>query len=269
MRQVRSVDRTFRILDSFQAGRRQTISEISRELELPKSSVHEILVTLEKAAVVKREASSGGFQLGIKLIELGNRARYNYPLNRVAAPHLEALREAFNETVNLTVLDQDEVFYADCYESTRTLKTFSTIGDRAPLYCTAVGKAILAFQPSQQIQRILEATRFERFTPNTIGDRAVLLDQLRETARRGYSVDDMEHEAGVRCVGAPVRNAEGRAFAAISVSGPAERVTPGREPEIAARVMAAARDISRDLGWQPAGASQPAAVPAEAVQERR
>lgn len=253
MKQVGSVLRAFRILDSFQAGKRYSISEVSRELSLPKSSVYELLTTLANERVVERDSASSGFQLGIKLIELGNRARYNFPLNRLAAPHLEALREAFNETVYLTVLDQGQVFYADCYESTRALKTFSTIGDRAPLYCTAVGKAILAFQSPQEIRRILETTRFERFTRHTIADPAALLEELHEIAEQGYSVDDMEHEAGVRCVGAPIRGAEGRTFAAVSVSGPAQRVTRARQPEIAARVVATAREISSSLGWRPAG----------------
>lgn len=269
MKQVWSVWRAFRILDYFQAGKRHSISEISRELKLPKSSVYEILTTLEKTGAVQRDASSGGFQLGIKLIELGNRARYNFPLNRVAAARLEALREAFNETVYLTVLDQGEVFYADCYESTQSLKTFSTIGDRAPLFCTAVGKAILAFQGAEEIRRVLEGARLEPFTRNTITDAAVLREELGLIAARGYSVDDMEHEVGVRCVGAPIRDAEGRVFAAISVSGPAQRVTPARETEIAARVMATAREISISLGWRPTGPAEPQLAHAGAAEERR
>jgi len=255
MKQVRSLVRAFRILESFQVGEGRSISDISQEMEIPKSTVYEILTTLAGQGVLQRDETGNRFQLGIKLIELGSRARHTFPLNRVAAVPLKALSEAFNETVYLTVLDRDQVFYVDCYESTKALRTFSTIGDRAPLYCTAVGKAILAFQPAEEIRRTLSASPLVRYTSNTITDVEELLEELRRTAERGYSVDDMEHEADVRCVGAPLRDAEGRVFAAISVSGPAQRVTPQREAETAALVVRTAGDISKSLGYR-----SPAAV---------
>jgi IclR family KDG regulon transcriptional repressor len=251
MKTVRSVSRAFRILETFPAGRSRSISDMCIETGIPKSTAHEILNTLVEEGVLERERASSRYQLGTRLIELGNRARHNFPLNRIAAPVLQGLRELFDETVYLTVPDRDEVYYVDCYESTRLLRTFSSLGDRAPLYCTAVGKAVLAFREQADIERYLDSISLERFTPGTIVDRELLLRELRATAARGYSVDDMEHEEGVRCVGAPVRDAEGHIFAAISVSGPAQRVTLERQPEIAARVTAAAGEISRRLGYRP------------------
>jgi IclR family KDG regulon transcriptional repressor len=250
VKQVRSLVRAFQILESFQVGEGRSISDISQEMKIPKSTAYEILVTLAEVGVLHRDETGNRFRLGIKLIELGSRARHTFPLNRVAAPALKALSEAFNETVYLTVLDREQVFYVDCYESTKALRTFSTIGDRAPLYCTAVGKAILAFQPVDEVRRILAASPPVRFTRHTITDTEELLEELRCIAERGYSVDDMEHEAGVRCVGAPLRDASGRVFAAVSVSGPAQRVTPQREPEIAAKVVSAAGEISKTLGYR-------------------
>jgi IclR family KDG regulon transcriptional repressor len=251
MKTVRSVSRAFRILESFPAGESRSISDVSTDIGIPRSTAHEILSTLVQEGALERDGASSRYQLGTRLIELGNRARHNFPLNRIAAPVLQALREVFDETVYLTVLDGDEVYYVDCYESTRVLRTFSSLGDRAPLYCTAVGKAVLAFRGQGAVERYLAAVPLVPFTPRTIVDRDLLLQELRVTAKRGYSVDDMEHEEGVRCVGAPLRNAEGRVFAAISVSGPAQRVSVEREPEIAARVTAAAGEISRRLGYRP------------------
>jgi DNA-binding IclR family transcriptional regulator len=253
VKQVRSLVRAIRILESFQVGEGRSFSDISQEMEIPKSTVYEILTTLAEQGVLQRDETGSRFQLGIKLIELGSRARYNFALNRVAAAPLKALSEKFNETVYLTVRDGDQVFYVDCYESTRALRTFTTIGDRAPLYCTAVGKAILAFQPVEEIRRILHASPLIRYTQNTIIDEVELLEELHRIAARGYSVDDMEHEAGVRCVGAPVRDAEDRVFAAISVSGPEQRVTPQREAEIAQRVISTAGQISSSLGYRSPG----------------
>ena len=253
MKQVRSLVRAFRILESFQSGEGRSISDISQEMKIPKSTAYEILTTLAGQGALQRDEAGNRFQLGIKLIELGSRARCSFPLNRVASGPLKALSEAFNETVYLTVPDRDQAFYVDCYESTKALRTFSTIGDRAPLYCTAVGKALLAFRPVEEIRRLLEASPLLRYTRNTLTDIDELLQELRRVVERGYSVDDMEHEAGVRCVGAPVRDAEGRVCAAISVSGPAQRVTPQREPEIALRVMSTAAEISRSLGFRAPG----------------
>jgi DNA-binding IclR family transcriptional regulator len=248
MKKVRSVSKAFRILEFFQAGKSHSISDFSRGLRFPKSSVYEILTTLAEEGVVERDDHSGRYRLGLKLIELGSRARHQFPLNRIAAPFLRALSQQFDETVNLAVRDRDEIFYVDCYESSRVLRTYSTTGDRAPLYCTGVGKAILAFLPEAERERILGALALQRHTPNTITDPALLREELRRTVERGYSVDDMEHEDGVRCVGAPLRNAEGRVFASISVSGPAQRITVEREAQFAERVTAAAREVSRSLG---------------------
>jgi IclR family KDG regulon transcriptional repressor len=257
VKQVRSLVRAFKILESFQVREGRSVSEICQAMKIPKSTAYEILTTLAEQGVLQRDETGSRFQLGIKLIELGSRARYNFALNRVAAAPLKALSEAFNETVYLTVLDRDQVFYVDCYESTKVLRTFSTIGDRAPLYCTAVGKAILAFQPMEEIRRILHSSALVRYTRNTVTDEGRLLEELARTAARGYSVDDMEHEAGVRCVGAPVRDAGGRVFASISVSGPAQRVTPQREAEIAGQVMSIAGRISSSLGYHPSVPASP------------
>ncbi|HOX32876.1 MAG TPA: IclR family transcriptional regulator [Spirochaetales bacterium] len=251
MKEVRSVLRAFEILDSFQEGRSRSISEISQDLGIPKSTVFDLLSTLVDLGVLSRERGSNDYQLGNKLIELGNKARGGSFLNRVAAPYLKALRDEYDETVFLTVRDGDQAFYVDCYESMRRLRTYSTMGDRAPLYCTSVGKAILAFLPDDEIERYVGAVRLDRFTPNTIMDRELLREDLRRTRERGYSVDDMEHEDGVRCVGAPLRDSEGRVVGAISVSGFAQRITREREAQVAASVMRAAREISAALGFGP------------------
>jgi DNA-binding IclR family transcriptional regulator len=116
-----------------------------------------------------------------------------------------------------------------------------------------VGKAILAFRPVEEIRRILHASPLIRHTRNTVIDEDELLKELHKIAARGYSVDDMEHEDGVRCVGAPVRDAEGRVFAAVSVSGPEQRVSPHRDSEIARRVISTADRISSNLGYRSPG----------------
>ena len=246
---VKSVRRAIKILEAFESDRGMSVTKISKILNLPKSSVHEILSTLVTEGILEKDFDSSTYHLGIKLFELGNRARSNLEIRKVATPHLKELNARFDETVHLTVLDNQEVLYIECFESTKRLRTYSVIGVRAPLYCTAVGKAILAFLPLDEIDEIIKVKGLEKFTENTITDRNVLLQELEKIVLAGYAVDNMEHEDGVRCVGAPIRNYSGKVFASISVSGPSQRVTLENIPEIAELVIATASDISRKLGF--------------------
>ena len=246
---VKSVRRAIKILEAFESDRGMSVTKISKILNLPKSSVHEILSTLVTEGILEKDFDSSTYHLGIKLFELGNRARSNLEIRKVATPYLKELNARFDETVHLTVLDNQEVLYIECFESTKRLRTYSVIGVRAPLYCTAVGKAILAFLPLDEIDEIIKVKGLGKFTENTITDRNVLLQELEKIVLTGYAVDNMEHEDGVRCVGAPIRNYSGKVFASISVSGPSQRVTLENIPEIAELVIATASDISRKLGF--------------------
>jgi DNA-binding IclR family transcriptional regulator len=251
MNQVRSVRRAVRILEAFREGSSHTVTGLARELALPKSSVYELVSTLASEGLLVKEDSTNRYRLGLRLVELARAADDDLEVHQVAHPLIEKLRDELNETVQLTVLDGEEILYVDGCESARQLRTFFQFGDRAPLHCTALGKAILANLPSEQRERYLRRRALKAFTPGTLTDPAALRRELDRTAARGYSVDDMEHEEDVRCVGAPIRDRDGRTFASISVSGPAHRLKPGRDREIAGRVMAAAEEISRALGYRP------------------
>jgi len=198
--------------------------------------------------LAEKDEERGAYHLGSKLIELGDRARQGMTIQRVARPHLRALNEDLDDTVHLTVLDHDEVLYVDCIESRKPLRMHSVIGVRAPLHCTAVGKAIMAWLPSQDIDRIVRTQGLPAFTATTITRRKALEDELARTRRRGYAVDNMEHEDLLRCVGAPVRDHTGAVVGAISVSGPSQRSTVRSAAAIAPRVVVAADAISAGLG---------------------
>lgn len=248
---VNSVLKATRILEMLAEKSGLGLSEIARALKLPKSSAHGILETLVEVKLVERDSASGKFQLGVKLVELGNRARLELDICRIAAPFLQGLNVEFDETVHLTVLDKDEVLYLDCIESKRRLRTYSVIGVRAPLYCTSVGKAILAFQKDEEIRRIAREKGLERITANTIDSEDKLFAEIVKIRERGFAIDDMEHEEHLRCVGAPIRNAQGEVFASLSLSGPAERNTYERIESMAPSVMRAGAEISRRLGFRP------------------
>lgn len=247
---VNTVLKTVALLDALSRQGDRSLSELVRELGLAKSTVHGILETLQAEGLVEREPTGGKYHLGIRLIELGNRAQTGLDICRIAAPFLKGLNQEFDETVHLTVLDRDEVLYIDCIESQRRLRTYSVIGIRAPLYCTSVGKAIMAYLPDAEICRIAAEKGIPRITANTITTVEALRADLAEVRQRGWSIDDCEHEEHLRCVGAPVRDARGEVFAAISLSGPAERNTLGRLGEIAPSLVRATSEISRRLGYR-------------------
>jgi len=246
---VKPVENAVHVLELLGQERALGVSEISRRLSIAKSSTHDILSTLLSAGLVERDGERGVYGLGIHLFELGNLARANLELRRVALPHLRSLNEALDETVHLTVLDQDHALYVECYESTKRLRTYSVIGVRAPLHCTAVGKVMLAYQDPDEIDRVIREKGLPPFTAQTMTAAGRLREALRVIASRGWAVDDMEHEEGVRCVAAPIRDHEGRVFAAVSVSGPSQRMLPQRDEETARLVMGRTAEISRRLGY--------------------
>jgi DNA-binding IclR family transcriptional regulator len=247
---VKSVYRAVKILEAFDADEGMTVTEISKRFNFPKSSVHQILNTLTNENMLKKDPVTNKYFLGIKLFILGDKARANLEIRKVATPFLRRLKDKFNETVHLTLLDNDEVLYIECLESSKLLRTFSVLGYRAPLHCTAVGKAMMAFLPPEDLDRVIQNKGLPKFTKNTITDKKTLVKELNTISTRGYSVDNIEHEQGVRCVGAPIRNHEGHVFAAISVTWPSQRLTLSRIPKIAESVINTANEISRRLGYR-------------------
>jgi DNA-binding IclR family transcriptional regulator len=247
---VTSVRRAADILGLLGREKRLGLGEIAKALRIPKSTAHGILETLVHEGLVAREARTGIYSLGIRLLELGQAAQENFELRRVASPRLLALNRELDETVHLTVLDGDVVLYVDCFESSKRLRTYSVIGVRAPLHCTAVGKAILAFLDDDEQIRLVNRIPLERFTERTITDRAALLAHLKTVRARGWSVDDVEHEEGVRCVGVPVFDNRGRVCASLSISGPTQRIRTALLASLARKARAAALDVSRAVGYR-------------------
>jgi len=250
MAEVNSVRKALAILDLLSDGQERTLSDIARTLSLAKSTAHSLLETLTAERILDRDGPSGTFSLGVRLIELGYCAQTGQDLVRIAAPFLKGLNLQFDETVHLVVLDRDEVLYIDCIESQRRLRTYSVIGIRAPLYCTSVGKAILAYLPDEEIRRIAAERGLARFTETTITTEERLKNEMAAIRERGYAIDDREHEDHLRCVGAPIFNAHGEAFASVSLSGPAERNTMDRIESMVPALLQSTAEISRRLGYR-------------------
>ena len=250
MKKVKTVVRAIRILESIGGRGDMGVSEISQELGFPKSSTFEVLSTLQAEGLVTKDPDRNTYRLGLKLFELGNLAQDEIEIRDLASPLMKSLNQELDETVHLTILDDMEVLYIECFESTKRLRTYSVIGVRAPLHCTAVGKAIMAHMDGETVERIMHVKGLKRFTGNTITTREDLLADLRATAERGYATDIMEHEDGLCCVGAPIRDHTGRVFASMSVSGPSQRVHAETIPRMAAAVMSRTKQISLLAGYR-------------------
>lgn len=246
---VNTVRKSILIMNALATNGNLGPQDVSRLLGLPKSSVHNILTTLESEQLVERNPDTGKFHLGVRLISLGHIAQQSLDVGRIARPLMGRLNQQTDETVHLTVLDDREVLYVDCIESTKRLRTYSVIGVRAELYCTSVGKAILAFQPPEYIREYLETVPRRKYTPNTLVDEGEILSELERVRHAGHAFDNMEHEEHLRCVGAPIRNAANEVFGSISVSGPEQRITSENLDELAEKTKAAAAEISLRLGY--------------------
>ena len=248
---VQVVDRALAALDVL-ANRSSecSLAELCIALGLHKSTVHRLMMVLEQHRLVDKNPETGRYRLGLKLFEFGSKALAALDPRRHARPYLDRLQRELGETVFFCILDDGEVFYLDKVESQQSIRTACTVGSRAPAYCTAVGKAMLAELPDAEVSDIVHRWGLKAITANTITTATALRADLRAVRSRGYAIDDEEKEEGLRCISAAVRGHSGRLFAAISVSGPAFRITKGRIPEIGQVVMRAANDLSVEFGHQ-------------------
>lgn len=248
---VQSVDRALSILDvlsDFESG--VGLTEISVKLNLHKSTVYRLLSTLIFKGYVEQDEITNKYRLTLKLLELGNKRIENIDVLEVARPYLNELMKKTNEVVHLVLLEGYEMVYIDKVESHNTIRMYSRIGKRSPAYCTAVGKAILAYLPEKKVDEIWKQSDVKKHTQYTITDLPKMKEELEIIRRNGYSVDEQEHELGVRCLGSPIFNHNGEVFAAISISGPTMRFTKEKASELSSLLKEYSKKISEKLGYR-------------------
>jgi DNA-binding IclR family transcriptional regulator len=225
-----------------------SLAECALSLGYSKPTVHRILRTLLARGFLRHDEERGIYMLGVTNLRLGMTFLEQLDLRAEALPILREVGRRSGETVHLGVLDRSDVVYIEKVESTHAVRMFSQIGHTMPAYSTGIGKAILASLSFEELDDALPK-RLEARTPATITDRKELLAHLAETRERGYSIDDVENEDGIRCVGAPVFDHTGTVCAGISIAGPVSRLTRERTPELGELVREAALDISQRLGY--------------------
>lgn len=250
---MKSLHKAVAVLDCFSRLEPSlTLGAIAARLKLPKPTAHRLLAALREAGLVVQDGSRDRYRLGLKLVALGSVVLSDLALFHVARPHAERLANQSGEAAHLCAFDGLNVMSIDRHEMQPARNELVTI-EREPPHCTSTGKAILAFQPDDVVERAI-AAGLERFTAHTITDPAALRAELALVRERGYALDLEERQPGIRCVGAPIRAAGGAVVGAISATGPADRFPEGRIPILAELVTATAGAISEALAAQsPAG----------------
>jgi DNA-binding IclR family transcriptional regulator len=247
--QLQSLDRAVAVLDLLGESEGPLgLADVCERMDLHKSTAHRALRVLERCGLIERTPENR-FRLGLKLYELGTRAVEQIDLRARVHPWFRRLSAQVGETVHLGVLQKTSVVYLDKVEpSNRRVWLSSRIGTSNPVYCTAMGKAMMAFLPEEMQAEIMGKIRFVRYTHRTLMTPEALMRSLERVRRRGYAIDDEEVEEGVRCIGAPILNETGHPIAAVSVSGPTSRITQQSVPGIAEHLMRCCREISGSLG---------------------
>jgi DNA-binding IclR family transcriptional regulator len=245
---VRSVGKAIQVLRLLGDAGDLGVTELSRRLHVHKSTISRLLATLERHGLVARNPHNDKFGLGPALISLAGVALQRIDLRASAREVLARLAERTTETVNLAILDGDQVVNIEKLPSAHYIRDIGWIGRRSPLHCTATGKALVAHLDRVELRRLL-GTRLQRFTPNTICDWAALTAELAEVRRAGYALGREELEPGLVAIAAPIQGLDGRVAGAVSVSGPSFRMPPAAIQAYAPQVVAAAAAISRNLGY--------------------
>ena len=247
-----SVANSLRLIKAFSEDQYEIgISDLAKRLGLAKSTVHRLASTLLDQGMLEQNAGDGKYRLGLTLFELGTLVRRKMDFTLEARPFLRTLMEKTGETLHLAILDHDSVLYIISLESKQALRMGSKVGTRAPVHATAVGKALLAFQPEEEVARVI-ARGLPASAPNTIVDAKTLQRELAVVRTRNYAVDDEESEVGLRSIAAPIRSDAGHVIAAISIAGPVHRMTRKTLLGWVRELVEAADAVSQRLGWLPA-----------------
>jgi DNA-binding IclR family transcriptional regulator len=244
---ISTLAKGLRVMELLAEKEELTVTAVARHLGYNRAGSHRFLATLRELGYVDKGADDRYF-LTFKLLELGMKAVNRFEIRRVARSYMHELSLAFKETVNLGYFNGKNILHLDKIDSTEILRMDTPIGSQAPAYCTALGKAILAYQSHGDLSAYLNRVKLKTHGPNTLTSKRQLRRNLDEIRARGFAVDNEEMAAGLRCVAAPVFDHTGSAFYAISLSGPSLRLTHARIEQIHPLLQDVCNRLSRKLG---------------------
>jgi IclR family acetate operon transcriptional repressor len=227
-----------------------TLTDIAHRVQLPPSTTHRLLATLEKMGYVFQAGDLGLWYVGIEAFTVGSSFLANRDFVAQSHAFMRRLMEQAGETTNLAILDGTEAVFIDQVQCRETMRTIVKLGSRVPLHASGVGKAIFASLPDDQIDAMLKIRGLPRITENTITSPETMWASIRVIRQRGWSFDDEEHLPGTRCVAAPFYDEHAEPLGAISVAGPLSRLSDERIRQLGPLVSHTAEEITRRLGGQ-------------------
>ncbi|MCI8515639.1 MAG: IclR family transcriptional regulator [Hungatella sp.] len=244
---VKSLKKALDILSYFSEKPLLGVTEISTHFGINKSSVHNILSTFEAAGYVEQDKESGKYRLGMRIFNLSRALGDNYAITKIAMPYLQELANRTGQRVYLAINYQMQVLYLEAmYPKASFHLIRNMLGSREELYCTGLGKAMLAYMPAETVDAYLTRS-FHVYTDHTIVEPDKLREELGLIRQRGYAVDNMEREFGIRCVAIPIHDRNRKVYAAISVSGHATFVTDEKISEWAILIKEYVMEIEKRL----------------------
>ena len=247
---ITALQRGLRILHLFsESPRGLTAKQVAVLSRLPVSTVHRFLSNLVAAGFLNRDLE-GTHCLGVACFSIGQAAAGQLDIRRLSLPYLRELNQQTRETIHLTVRHGLFAVYVEKLDSPEPLRIYSRIGGSVPLYCTAVGKVLLAYMPAEEQERVLPQLDLKRLTANSVGNLQELKSELYRVRKNGFASDLEEHELHIRCVAAPIWDHTGSVQSSLSVTAPAFRMPVGRLRQLAPVIQAAGLKISAELGYR-------------------
>lgn len=245
---IRAVERALDILACFKQERLSlSLTQIAELIDMPKSTVFRLLATLEGKHFVSRNPTNGMYHLGFRFIEMGSLVLQDLDIQQWALPYLQHLAVECGETVDLAALDGGDVIYLQVVESLQRVRLAAATGQRLPAYCTASGKAFLAFLPDEQRKAILSG-RLQRYTPATRTSLDEIEQDLQETRLRGFAISEQEYEKDIHAVAAPVLNADRYPIVVIAIAGPSFRLPRERMLALGRNLQSLTEAIASEIG---------------------
>jgi IclR family transcriptional regulator, KDG regulon repressor len=249
---IQSVAHALDVLEQFRGETDELgVTELSKRLKLHKNNVFRILATLQSRSYIEQNKANDNYRLGVKCLELGQTFIHQRGMLKQVKPILADLAKKTGETSYISILRGSDVVYLDAVETSSTVRVISRVGLHMPLHATAAGKSLIAHESEEELRRRFDGDSLPRHTKTTITDLNDLLKELAAVRESGYSVDREEWEEGLRCIACPIRDYTRKVIGAISVSGPAHRLTDDRIQEVlASEVVHASKELSRLLGFR-------------------
>jgi DNA-binding IclR family transcriptional regulator len=248
---ITALQRGLKLLCLFsESPRGLTAKQVAALSRLPVSTVHRFLANLVTAGFLNRDLE-GSHHLGIACFAIGQAAAGQLDIRRLSLPYLRELNQQTRETIHLTVRHGLSAVYVEKLDSPEPLRIHSRLGASVPLYCTAVGKVMLAYMPSDEQERVLSQLELKRLTPNTAGSLQELRAELFRVRKNGYASDLEEHELHIRCVAAPIWDHTGNVQSSVSITAPSLRMPVARLRQLAPLIQTAGLQISTELGYRP------------------